>query len=63
SRRKRDAIYKNLLDRGTTQADLDRVHCPVGLSIGAQTPEEIGVSIVAELIAERAGRRKGERIG
>ncbi|MFP4316543.1 MAG: XdhC family protein, partial [Desulfovibrionales bacterium] len=63
SRRKRDAIYKNLLDRGITRADLDRVHCPVGLSIGAQTPEEIGVSIVAELIAERAGRRKGERIG
>lgn len=53
SRRKRDAIYKELLSRGTAQADLERVRCPIGLDIGARTPEEIAVSIVGELIRER----------
>lgn len=57
SRRKRDMIYQALLDDGFTADDLARVHSPIGLTIGAQTPEEIAVSIVAELIAVRAGRR------
>jgi xanthine dehydrogenase accessory factor len=55
SRRKKDAIYGALLREGFTESDLARVHCPIGLSIGAETPEEIAVSIVAELIAYRAG--------
>ena len=55
SRKKRDTIYKALLEDGFSQKDLERVHCPIGLSIGADTPEEIAVSIVAELIQERAG--------
>ncbi len=50
SRRKRDLIYRSLLDEGFTMADLQRVHSPIGLSIGAETPAEIAVSIVAELI-------------
>ncbi|WP_029897728.1 XdhC family aldehyde oxidoreductase maturation factor [Desulfohalovibrio reitneri] len=54
STRKRDATYESLLQEGFTQADLGRVHCPIGLSIGADTPEEIAVSIVAELINHRA---------
>lgn len=54
SRRKRDAIYGALLGRGFSRHDLERVHSPIGLSIGAETPEEIAVSIVAELIAARA---------
>jgi xanthine dehydrogenase accessory factor len=54
SRRKRDAVYSRLLEQGFSRPDLDRVHCPIGLSIGADTPEEIAVSIVAELIQERA---------
>lgn len=55
SRRKRDAIYASLREDGFGDADFDRVHCPIGLSIGAETPAEIAVSIVAELIACRAG--------
>lgn len=55
SRRKRDAVYERLRDQGFTEADLARVRCPIGLEIGAETPEEIAVSIVAELIAVRAG--------
>lgn len=54
SRRKRDAIYQALLSEGVTRDDLARVHCPIGLTIGAKTPEEIAISIVAELIAVRS---------
>ena len=57
SRRKRDAIYAALLAAGFTQADIKRVHSPIGLAIGAETPEEIAVSIVAELIAVRVKLR------
>jgi xanthine dehydrogenase accessory factor len=58
SRKKRDAIYRMILDEGFTPEDIARVHCPIGLAIGAQTPEEIAVSIVAELIAVRHGKGK-----
>ena len=54
SRRKRDLIYEKLLEEGFTKQDLERVHAPIGLAIGAETPEEIAVSIVAELIQVRA---------
>jgi xanthine dehydrogenase accessory factor len=55
SRRKRNMIYDALLKEGFTQDDIDRVHAPIGLDIGAETPEEIAVSIVGELIKVRAG--------
>ncbi|MBW2023322.1 MAG: XdhC family protein, partial [Deltaproteobacteria bacterium] len=54
SKRKRDIIYEKLLEQGFSQDDLARVHSPIGLEIGAETPEEIAVSIVAELIKVRA---------
>ena len=57
SRKKRNAIYAALLKEGFSQADLDRVHSPIGLSIGAETPEEIAVSIVAEMIQARSGMK------
>jgi len=56
SRRKKAMIYERLLEEGFTKSDLDRVHAPIGLDIGAETPEEIAVSIVAELIQVRAGK-------
>ncbi len=55
SKRKRDIIYEKLFEEGFTQQDIDRVHSPIGLDICAETPEEIAVSIVAELIEVRAG--------
>ncbi len=58
SRRKRDATYAALLAEGVDQAAIDRVHCPIGLDIGAETPEEIAVSIAAEMIQDRARRRQ-----
>ncbi len=56
SRRKREAVYARMRELGFADADLSRVHSPIGLGIRAETPEEIAVSIVAELIAERALR-------
>jgi len=58
SKSKRDKIYDSLLADGYTRADIDRCHCPIGLTIGAQTPEEISVSIAAELIGVRSGNGK-----
>ena len=54
SRRKRETIYRHLAGEGFSPEVLARVHCPIGLAIGAQTPEEIAVSIIAELIAVRS---------
>jgi xanthine dehydrogenase accessory factor len=59
SRRKIAMVYDSLKEEGFTQKDIDRVYAPIGLDIGAETPEEIAVSIVAELISVRAGRGIG----
>lgn len=56
SRRKRDAIFAALGQEGFSRPDFDRVFSPIGLKIEAETPEEIAVSIVAELIQVRAGK-------
>lgn len=56
SRTKRDAIFNQLLVEGFCDDDLKRVFSPIGLNIGAQTPAEIAVSIIAELIQERAAK-------
>jgi xanthine dehydrogenase accessory factor len=53
SRRKKAVITKALSAAGVPVAALERVRVPVGLAIGAVTPEEIAVSVVAELIAWR----------
>lgn len=53
SRRKLVEFFKALEADGVTPAQLERVHSPVGLDIGALTPEEIAVSVVAEMIAVR----------
>lgn len=50
SRRKRDIIFQRLAARGVGRALLDTVRCPVGLDIKAVTPEEIAISILAEII-------------
>jgi xanthine dehydrogenase accessory factor len=53
SKRKVLSVYKALEKEGFAADKFERVHAPVGLDIGALTPEEIAVSIVAELIAVR----------
>jgi len=56
SRKKKAAIFQALLEEGFTPKDLERVHSPIGLDIGAETPEEIALSIVAEMIQVQARR-------
>ncbi|MFC1901318.1 XdhC family aldehyde oxidoreductase maturation factor [Chloroflexota bacterium] len=56
SKKKRKLIYEAIMARGIKKEELERVHSPIGISIGGKTPEEIAVSIVAELIKERAGK-------
>ena len=53
SKRKTITIFKELQQEGLPAQLFDRVHAPVGLDIGAVTPEEIAVAITAELIAKR----------
>jgi xanthine dehydrogenase accessory factor len=53
SRRKAITVFRELTREGLDPTLFDRVHSPVGLDIGSITPEEIAVSIVAELIAMR----------
>jgi xanthine dehydrogenase accessory factor len=56
SRRKLFRIVDRIRARSAGELDLDRLFCPVGLDLGAVGPDEIAVSIVAELIALRRGR-------
>lgn len=53
SKRKVLSVYKALVLEGVSAEKFTRVHAPVGLEIGALTPEEIAISITAELIAIR----------
>ncbi len=59
SRKKAAAVRKTLAElHGLTDEELDQVTTPIGLAIGAETPEEIAVSIAAQLIQVRAQRTK-----
>ncbi len=55
SRRRVRAVLQHLLDEGIDSESVGRVHTPIGLDIGAETPEEIAVSIMAEIIMRRRG--------
>ncbi len=46
------------LKAGATQATLDKVKCPIGLSIGAETPSEIAIAIIAEIIEQQRSSQK-----
>lgn len=55
SRNKNRTLFDILLKEGVTQEQLDKVYAPIGENIYAETPEEIGVSIAAEIIRVRSG--------
>ncbi|HZS41986.1 MAG TPA: xanthine dehydrogenase accessory protein XdhC [Polyangia bacterium] len=61
SRRKIELFKQRLAAKGVDPARFERLRAPVGLDIGAQTPEEIAVAIVAQLIETRAARRPAAR--
>jgi xanthine dehydrogenase accessory factor len=58
SRRKMAALRDKLIAEGLEAAAIDRVKAPAGLDLGAITPEEIAMSILAEITVER---RRGQR--
>lgn len=53
SKRKIKTIFNALRQEGVSESSLKKIHAPIGLDIGGETPEEIAVSIVAELIQTR----------
>jgi xanthine/CO dehydrogenase XdhC/CoxF family maturation factor/CTP:molybdopterin cytidylyltransferase MocA len=63
SRRRVRAAFRALLDAGVPAERLASIHAPIGVDIGAETPEEIAVSIAAELVAVRRGATPGGSLG
>jgi xanthine dehydrogenase accessory factor len=64
SRRKVRTVYQHLREAGIEEELIERVYSPIGMDIGSQTPAEIAVSIVGEMIAVRHGRAvPGNRLG
>ena len=55
SRRRTGTVLQHLADDGFGLADLEAVYTPIGLDIGAETPEEIAMSILSEMVMERRG--------
>ena len=56
SRITQEARRKELLAQGFAETDLERIRAPIGLDIGSRTPEELAVSILAEMLAVRYGK-------
>jgi xanthine dehydrogenase accessory factor len=63
SRRKIKLIFESLLTEGFTREDLQRVHAPIGLPIGGETPQEIGMSIVAQMVELRNRKDSFRKLG
>jgi xanthine dehydrogenase accessory factor len=59
SRRTQHKRRMRLLESGLSESDLERLHGPCGLDIGAESPAETALSILAEILAVRAGRGGG----
>lgn len=59
SRKKVSAIFGNLIEQGVQADELNRIHSPIGLDLGGETPEEIAVAVVAEILAVKNGRSGG----
>jgi xanthine dehydrogenase accessory factor len=55
SKRRTKIVLDRLRQAGATEAQIQRVHAPIGLDIGAVTPEEVALAILAEIVAERRG--------
>jgi xanthine dehydrogenase accessory factor len=58
SRKTQESRRQRLLADGLSPAQLDRIHGPVGIDLGAKTPEEIALSVMAEIISVRRGRNR-----
>jgi xanthine dehydrogenase accessory factor len=56
SKTKVEKVFNMLRDQGINEELIKKIHSPIGLDIGAETPEEIALAIAAELVAVRKGR-------
>ncbi len=56
SRKKVSVIFSQLREAGVLQEELDRVYSPIGLDLGGETPEELAIAIVGEMLAVKYGR-------
>jgi xanthine dehydrogenase accessory factor len=59
SKRAQEKRRERLVAQGITDAELERLNAPIGLDIGALTPEETALSIMSEVVAHRRGREGG----
>jgi len=60
SRRRAALVFEQLMKKGVAEAQFERVYSPVGLDIGADTPEEIAISILGEIVKIKRSRRESE---
>jgi xanthine dehydrogenase accessory factor len=60
NRSKCDGVFEHMRAEGVSEERLAQIHAPIGLKIGSQSPAEIAVSIVAEIIQERAALRSAD---
>ena len=51
-----NGIFSKLLEKGYTQEQLDKVYTPVGLDVSDERPEEIAISIMAEILMVKNGK-------
>ncbi len=63
SRKKVQTIFNNLQEQGIAKSKIERVYAPIGMDIGAKTVEEIGISILAEIIAHKYGKSIKQQMG
>ena len=59
SKRRTNIVLENLRQQGADENQLRSIHAPIGLDIGAVTPEEVALAIIAEIVGERRGGRGG----
>lgn len=62
SRRKIQSLFAKLKERGVTQEALDFVHTPIGLDLGGETPQELAVGILAQLLLVKNGKDSRVRL-
>jgi len=62
SRKTHAKRVERLKDAGLTDAQIEKIHAPIGLDVGARNPEEIALSIVSEIVAVRNGSKLATRV-
>ncbi len=55
-------LYQSLEEEGIPHEQLTRVHSPIGLDIGAETPGEIAIAIIAEIISKQTYRKQEAKL-